>query len=170
MNIDVKILKLFIQNLDEAYRSLKLIILSYPRLRSFFPLHGDHLKNLDIDDLDKLDAFRVRFCDLQDAIGHKLFRSLLLLEMEPIGSNLDIINNMEKRKIIASFQRWQDIRNIRNLFIHDYLDTIEFRAKLLNDAFNKTEELIVIMNRIIEYASSVLKIDLENYKKLHLKE
>ena len=170
MHIDAKLLNLFILNLNEAYRSLKLIILSYPRVENFFPLSGDVLKNLDIDSLDKLDAFRVRFCDLQDAIGNKVFRSLLLLEMEHIGSNLDVINNIEKRKIISSFELWQEIRNIRNLFIHDYPDTVEFKAKLLTDAFYKTKELINVMNKTIDYSSNVLKLNLENFEKLNIKE
>lgn len=168
MHFDNKQLQLFSQNFDEAYRSAKLIILSYPRVKHFFPLSGEVLKNLDIDSLDKLDAFRVRFCDLQDAIGNKVFRSLLVLEMESIGSNLDVLNKIEKRALISSFEIWQDIRNIRNLFIHDYPDTLEFKAKILSEAFLKTPELVLVLNRTLQYLQDVLKIDLHPFKPLEI--
>jgi uncharacterized protein with HEPN domain len=168
MHIDSKLLNLFIQNLDEAYRSAKLIILSYPRVENFFPLTGEDLKNLDIDSLDKLDAFRVRFCDIQDAIGNKVFRSLLVMEMEYLGSNLDVLNQIEKRGIISSFEEWQDLRNIRNLFIHDYPDTFDFKAKTLTDAFNKASEFINVINRIIDYMHRNLKIQNKEYNKLEV--
>lgn len=168
MHIDSKLLNLFIQNFDEAYRSAKLIILSFPRIKQLFPLKGDALKTLDIDALDKLDAFRVRFCDLQDAIGNKLFRSLLVLEMETIGSNLDVLNQIEKRGILPAFEVWQDIRNLRNLFIHDYPDTLEFKAEILSEAFKKTHELILVLNRVLKYAENVLKLHLNHFQILHL--
>lgn len=168
MHFDTKLLKLFIQNFDEAYRSAKLILLSYPRVEKFFPLSGELLTSLDIDSLDRLDAFRVRFCDLQDAIGNKVFRSLLVLEMESIGSNLDVLNQIEKRGLISSFETWQDIRNIRNLFIHDYPDTVDFKAKILSEAFKKTPELIFVVNKILKYLHQVLKIDLKEFQNLKL--
>lgn len=168
MHFDTKLLNLFIQNVDESYRLAKLILLSYPRVKSFFPLSGETLTSLDIDALDKLDAFRVRFCDLQDALGNKVFRSLLMLEMETIGSNLDVLNQIEKRELISSFGTWQDIRHIRNLFIHDYPDTIDFKAKILSEAFRKTPELISVLNRVLNYVHQVLKIDLKEFQKLNI--
>ncbi len=59
---------------------------------------------MDLDALDKLDAFRVRFCDLQVVLGNKVFRSLLTLEMEPNGSNLDLLNRIDKRGLLPSFE------------------------------------------------------------------
>jgi hypothetical protein len=168
MHIDPKLFKLFLQNFDEAYRSAKLIILSCPRVKQFFPLSGASLKDLDIEALDKLDAFRVRFCDLQDAVGHKVFRSLLCLEMESLGSNLDVLNQIEKRDLISSFESWQEIRNIRNLFIHDYPDTLDYKAKILTAAFEKTPELIHVINNIIRYFQKTLKVELHEYAFLKL--
>jgi hypothetical protein len=168
MHLDIKLLNLFLQNFDEANRSAKLIILSIPRIKNFFPILGPDLIDLDIESLDRLDAFRVRFCDLQDAIGNKVFRSLLCLEMESLGTNLDIINQIEKRGLIASFESWQDIRNIRNLFIHDYLDTLEFKAKMLNAAFEKIGELLFVYNNILNYINRKLKIDTPQFQPLRL--
>jgi len=168
MHLDSKLLKLFYQNLNEAYRSAKLIILSYPRISNFFPLEGDKLLVLDIDALDKIDAFRVRFCDLQDAIGHKVFRSLLILEMEEIGSNLDVLNQIDKRGLITSFENWQEIRNIRNLFIHDYPDTVDFKAKILTQAFKHIQELIDVLNRVIEYSKKFSNLEFSEFPSLKI--
>lgn len=45
----------------------------------YVPLTGERLTTDDESLFERLDAFRVRYADLQDAIGNKLFRSILLV-------------------------------------------------------------------------------------------
>lgn len=97
MTYDIKLANLFYANFKEADRSANLLLSSYQRLKNLFPIKSNALDKLTEEEKDKLDAFRVRFCDLQDVIGNKIFRSILLLEEEELGSQLDIFNKIAKR-------------------------------------------------------------------------
>ncbi|MES2199424.1 MAG: hypothetical protein V4489_04580 [Chlamydiota bacterium] len=163
MTYDKKLAELFIQNFNEAYRSAKLLMSSYNRVANLMPLKGDVLTSLKEDDLDKLDAFRVRYCDLQDSLGNKTFRSILMLEEEMPGSNLDMLNKMEKREIIKTFEDWKLLRYIRNLFSRDYPETDSEKAEALNIAHSNTLALIKVMDNVIKYMQEKLDFPMNNF-------
>ena len=163
MHFDKNLAQLFILNFNEAYRSAKMLILSYDRVKPLIPLHTKDITTLNADNLDKLDAFRVRYCDLQDNLGNKVFRTLLNLEEEQPGSNLDILNKMEKRGILNSFLDWKELREVRNLFAHDYPETDEEKADVLNVAFWHIPKLIKTVNNIITYMQNKLKFGMDEF-------
>src|SRR5262249_28814598 len=136
MVYDKNLAALFLMNFNEAYRSAKLLMHSYQNLKKLIPLNAAKMGRLSYEELDKLDAFRARFCDLQDSLGAKTFRTLLKLEEEEGATQLDVINKIDKRKIISSFDDWTKLREIRNLFSHDYPDSDEQRAESLNVAYS----------------------------------
>ncbi len=163
MDYDKNLANLFLLNFNEAYRSAKLLLMSYDRMAKLFPLKTEILHTLNPDDLDKLDAFRVRYCDVQDSLGNKTFRSILMIEEEQMGSNLDILNKMEKREILHSFEDWKQLREIRNLFSHDYPETDEEKVEILNLAYTHTLKLVVIVDKVIEYMKSKLNFSMDQF-------
>lgn len=166
---DDNLAKIFVMNFQEAYRSAKLLILSHERIEALIPLTPSRMKNLTIDDLDKLDAFRVRFCDLQDALGSKVFRSIIKLEEEETETQLDVINKIEKRHIIPSFESWKKIREIRNLFSHDYPESDEQRSESINTAYENTMILIETLDNINAYVQRSLKLPMKGFPLLNKK-
>ncbi len=122
--------------------------------------------DLSNDELDRLDAFRVRFCDLQDWLGAKVFRSLLVVEEEKPGTQLDIVNKMEKRGIITSFEQWKKFREVRNLFSHDYPEDDEQRAEALTIAHSYLSGLIAILDRLRDYADQKISISMDEFDRL----
>jgi uncharacterized protein with HEPN domain len=169
MNYDKNLAKLFLLNFNEAYRSAKLLRMSYDRVACLIPLKAEILKNLNPDDLDKLDAFRVRYCDLQDSLGNKTFRSILSLEEEQIGSTLDVLNKMEKRGVLSSFDEWKQLREIRNLFSHDYPETDEEKVEVLNIAYANTLKLVLTVDNIIGYVKKTLDLPMNQFTLLMVK-
>jgi hypothetical protein len=163
MDYDKRNADLFLLNFNEAYRSAKLLMISYERVRTIIPMQGDRIVSLPMDDLDKLDAFRVRFCDLQDSLGNKVFRSLLVVEEELPGSNLDTLHKMEKRKILSSFEDWKQLRYIRNLFAHDYPESEEEKSEALNIAYLHTLKLVQIVDTVILYAKDTLHFPMNDF-------
>lgn len=157
---------LFLLNFNEAYRSAKLLAHSYKSLQNLIPLTGIKISQLSFEDLDRLDAFRARFCDLQDSLGSKTFRSLLKLEEEEGASQLDVINKVDKRKIITSFEDWRDLREIRNLFSPDYPDSDEQRAQTLNMAHANTLKLIQTLDNLKSYVEKNLQLPMEQFPNL----
>ena len=72
---------------------------------------------------DILDAFVARFGRLQDRLGDKLLPTLLRLNMEKVGSQLDNLILVEKLGWLSSTDDWIELRGLRNLLIHEYLQS-----------------------------------------------
>ena len=166
MAIDTKLVQLFHDNYDEMHRSASRLISSYHRVSQLMPLNESTFNTLDDDFLERLDAFRVRFTDVQDCLGQKLFRSILAIEEEQPGTGLDVVNKMLKREIIPSYETWQQLRNLRNFFTHDYPNSDNIRMESLNLAFTLIPELIVIANNLADYVKTKLNIDLSAFTEL----
>lgn len=149
--IDEKYLALFKSNWSEAIRTAQRLKSSLTRLNQTFPLSEHVLANADDDLFDKLDAFRVRFSDLQDCTGNKLFRGLLKLEDEKVFAMPDILNAIEKRGIFDSVQQWKTIREVRNSFSHDYPETENEKIEALNLAYKTAPELLLVISNIQQY-------------------
>lgn len=150
-----KYITLFENNWSEAMRTAVRLRSSINRLSHDFPISVIGLKEADEDLQDKIDAFRVRFADLQDCIGHKLFRNLLKLEDEAPISMLDVLHMMEKRQIITSSHQWKLLREVRNTFSHDYPESESERAQALNLAWEHAEQLLLILVNLYNYLSSL---------------
>lgn len=149
--LNTKALPLFMQNWSEAVRTERRLKYSNSRLNEIFPLNAHSLENSDEELLERLDAFRVRFADLQDCIGNKLFRGILALEDEHALTMVDVLNSMEKRRIIESVNDWRVLREIRNAFSHDYPETAAQRASALNLAWDGQQGLYATKQAIADY-------------------
>ncbi len=158
--INEKYLALFIANWSEAIRTAKRLKSSLERLSTNFPLNEQTLVNADEDLFDKLDAFRVRFSDLQDCIGNKLFRGIIKLEDENVFTMPDILNAIEKRDIFDNIQQWKTIREVRNSFSHDYPETEGEKIEALNLAYQTAPQLLLVVNNIQKYVKKY-QINLE---------
>jgi len=150
-NINPKILPIFKSVFSEAKRTAKNLQLSKQRLSSHLPFTGIDLTDSDL--LDRLDAFRARFTDLQDILGRKVFGTVLLLEAEEKGSMIDILNQMEKRLIIKDVAEWITVRELRNKFTHDYPEEESTRLKSLQLGYDKIDYLLNIVRAVEEYVN-----------------
>ena len=160
MKIDNKRLILFKQNWNEAQRNQAKLNSSLTRLATIFPLQADFLQQASEQKIDSIDAFRVRFADLQDCIGNKLFKGILLLEEEQPSSTLDTLHKMEKRQILPDVEVWREIRQARNAFAHDYPESDQEKADTLTYAFELAPELEKILKNIQIYCLKQLDLDL----------
>ena len=154
------ILAIFLNNWSEAIRTAERLQISLRRLKANFPLDGKELKDPSDDLIDGLDAFRVRYSDLQDCIGNKIFRGILLLEEETPASTLAVLNKMEKRKIIHTVDAWRKQREIRNAFAHDYPNKESDKAEALNAAWETAPAMIALLKSIVKYFKPHLILEL----------
>lgn len=151
---DPKLAALFLANVREAKRAGANLQTSLERTAHLFPLDGAALEQLDDAGKERLDAFRVRFADLQDLLAGKVFRSLLLLEEEKPVSQLDVLNAIEKRGIVPSFHEWKRLREVRNAFMHDYPEHSNERAEALTLAVAGARALLAVLRRTEDYANA----------------
>ncbi len=94
-----------------------------------------------------IDSFIYRFIKLQDLVEQKLFKAYL----DDVGdyrddmSFLDILDRLEKLKVIKSADQWMDYRKLRNELTHEYPDNeseILEGIKIAMDAFDETVKII----------------------------
>ena len=128
MLLNPRYVPLLLQNWSEVNRCAHRLNSSLARLQVDFPLTGERLTTDDESLFERLDAFRVRYADLQDAIGNKLFRSILLVLDEKSINMADTLSKMEKYTVLLSVDEWRMMREIRNSFSHDYPDAEQERA------------------------------------------
>lgn len=112
------------------------------RLVEFFPLNKAGLQSLDDDRVEHIDQFIYRFTKLQDAMGTRLFPSLVTLldgddRPRPF---LDILADLEKYGVISDARIWQFFRNLRNNFAHEYPENAEQTVDSLNALYDRWAE------------------------------
>ena len=139
-------------NLNESFMHLKRLETACGELvkRYTIPLdkHSYSLIINNIQDLAFSDQVIYRFSKLQDSIGAKLFKSLLLYQGENIDKPfLDILNQLEKMNIV-DVEEWFEIRDLRNEISHDYDNSHDVVTNILNMIFELKNELKKILNAV----------------------
>ena len=101
----------------------------------------------DEERVKTIDSFIYRFIKLQDLTGQKLFKFYL----DDIGdyrddmSLLDVLDKLEKLRVIDKAETWMQFRKLRNELTHEYPDNedeITEGIKLALEAFDATLNII----------------------------
>jgi uncharacterized protein YutE (UPF0331/DUF86 family) len=119
---------------------------------------GD-LDNIDFEDFEiikLIDTFIFRFMKLQDYMGNKLFKAFLITvgEYTDDMSFIDILDKLEKLRIINSTEEWLKIRKLRNKLAHEYPDEFEEIKQDIKEALKYVDFLkdayVKIKNYLLE--------------------
>lgn len=141
-----------VENLKQSYTHLKRLNDAFTELNSRykFPIDKKSYENMinNIQDLAFSDQIIYRFSKLQDTIGAKLFKGLLLYQGENIDKPfLDILNQLEKIDIV-NVDEWFELRDLRNEIAHDYENNDCVAIDILNNIFELKNELEKILNSV----------------------
>ena len=139
-------------NLRESYKHFHRLESALDALQEVhsFPLNKDTFDAIvkSREHLAYSDQVIYRFSKLQDCMGAKLFKSVLLYQGENINRPfLDILNQLEKMEIV-NIDEWFEIRDLRNEIAHDYEDNELVAIDILNTIFKLKNELEEILNAI----------------------
>ncbi len=126
---------------------------AYSRIRNYFPLSIDKYADISEDEMCFFDQFIYRFSKLQDVIGAKLFKSILINLGEDISAMpyIDIVLKLEKLKVIRSAEEWFQLREIRNLLTHEYPLNQQEVVDDLNLLFGRYQQLLDIWQQTDTY-------------------
>lgn len=124
-------------------------------LESIMPLDSTKYLALQKEKVQALDQFLFRFSKLQDAIGRKLFKQILILKEddELLITNMpfiDMLNSLEKLGLLER-KDWQRLRDIRNELAHNYDDAPEEMAEAINRIYNEKDTIMSICMQIKAY-------------------
>lgn len=119
-------------------------------LKPCLPLSGSQLAALGDAQIQSLDQFVLRFGKLQDAMGTRLFPSVLLYLQEPYEDRpmLDKLHRLEKLGYLEESEQWQSLRMLRNRFAHEYPDDPDKNAAILMLAIESVPSLVAMLERI----------------------
>lgn len=134
---------------DECRRHLRYLRAAAARIP--WPLTADRMVEPDDELVASLDQFAFRFARLQDTLGQKLFRAVLVgVLREPCEDSpmRDVLDCMERLRLLPSADRWEEIRAARNSLAHDYPDTPVQRAARLNVARPMVDEMASILDAL----------------------
>ena len=139
-------------NLEESYKHLSRLETAFVELEKVyaFPLSPEDFSNMikHSQYLAYSDQSIYRFSKLQDCMGAKLFKSVLLYEGENVNKPfLDILNRLESMDII-DIDEWFEIRDLRNEIAHDYDTNDETALSVLNTIYKIKNELKHILDEI----------------------
>lgn len=129
--------------LKECEKHLLRLNSAYEKMNNFMPLSPEKYQQLTDDEIEHIDQYLFRFSKLQDAIGERLFKSVLLYLGEEIHNKsfIDVFNRLEQLEIIENYDQWMELREIRNELTHEYDDNPSENAEKINKIFILKDKL-----------------------------
>jgi len=142
--------------LNECSKHVLRLNSAYQKLQVSLPITPGRVFNLDEQEVEHLDQYIFRFSKLQDTIGNKLFKSVLLELGEEASekSAIDIFNRMEQLGIIENYEVWKEFRDLRNELAHEYEQDENEAAEKINLIISKKSDLEKYLTDIVNYLSS----------------
>lgn len=143
------------QALQTSRLHLARLQFAYSKITCYFPLTSEIYQTITNEELSYFDQFIFRFTKLQDTIGTKLFKSILINLGEDTQNMafIDVVDKLEKLQIIRSADEWFQLRELRNLLTHEYpffeqeviddLNLLYQRYELLLSNWNQIEFFVV---------------------------
>ena len=105
----------------------------------------------DKDFLTLLDAFIFRFIKLQSSVGEKLFPlvfEILTGKDQTEATFIDILNTLEKYRIIPSAEYWKKLRKLRNEFVHIHPWETDLKLEAVKKALQEIETIEEVIKTI----------------------
>ncbi len=121
-----------------------------------FPLKDEYIVTiLESSDIDKLDSIAYRLIKFQDSLGRtiKLYFSLAEENTDSL-TMIDLINLAEKVGFSIDINLWREIRFLRNMITHEYIDDVTEIKEALNFLKEKLPYLEKILNELKERSES----------------
>ena len=141
--------------LTECDKHLRRMHYAIGKVAHLFPLTKEVLLKLNEEEIAYFDQSIYRFTKLQDAIGQKLFKAVLVILDEDIANKaaIDIFNRLEQLEIIENYENWKELRDLRNELAHEYEEAENETTEKLNTLFEKKSDLEKYLNDIRNYLS-----------------
>jgi len=155
--MDIPKLKL-LQALEECNKHIKRMLYAYHKMATFMPLDTKKYDDLTEEQVENIDQFIFRFSKLQDAMGERLFRGVLICLGEEVKNKpfIDLLNRLEQLGAIKDKEEWLLLRKLRNDLSHEYLNESEANALNINIVYGNTRKLYDMFTQVKMYVNDNL--------------
>ena len=132
------------------------MMFAWDQVSKHFPLTESTLSGLKPMELALFDQLIYRFSKLQDTMGSRLFKQLMESLEEDISGLpfIDILNRLEKLKLLDEAKEWIALRQTRNVVSHEYPFFKEAQAEELNLLQSDVLKLSAIWLKLREYTAN----------------
>ena len=136
-------------SLNESYKHLDRLNGAFEELLLLFnfPINETNFTEIvsSKQNLAYSDQIIYRFSKLQDCMGAKLFKAVLLYQGDNVNKPfLDILNQLEKIDIL-DVDEWFEMRDLRNEISHNYGDSNTVSVNILNAIYRLKNYLYNIL-------------------------
>ena len=148
------------QSADQLTKTLEVCFIHQKRLNEaiqkigyLFPLNEKKYEACSSDEIAFIDQYIFRFAKLQDMVGDKLFRQILVFVGENVSSFtfIDILNKAEKFGLVKQKEDWLMLRKVRNDVSHDYPVLSAETTAALNMLIELKSLLENILKRCVDF-------------------
>ncbi len=143
--------EVFIQNLKDFKRSLYWLDKSLGKVRN---MDINSSQDLSEEDLEKIEVLFSRFSRAVDMLINRILRGIDILELEDVGTKIDVVIRAEKRGFVESYETLIAMKDLRNELAHEYVG--ERLVSKFDEVREFSEKLTEIGNRVIEYGEKEL--------------
>ena len=145
--------KIFTSIIDECKKHQLRLDYAYSKILPSLPFTIENANNFSDELIAHLDQYIFRFSKLQDAIGKKLFKGLLLFLGEETYNKpfLDVFNKLEQLEVIENYGLWNELRIIRNEIAHEYDENKHELIEKLNKIVNSKAGLEKYLEDVLVY-------------------
>lgn len=114
------------------------------------PFTASRARRLNDDEAlaERVEAFVSRFGRLQDTLGDKVLPAWLSAHGERVSTFIDNLDRAERLGLIDDAQAWLDMRRLRNLMVHDYIDDPLLLASALQAGHQFVPKLVAMASRL----------------------
>lgn len=149
---DYRTLKL-LEAFAECTKHSRRMLSAYDKVSIVFPLNVNKYRLLTDTEIEHIDQMVYRFSKLQDAIGERLFKAVLLFLEEDIKGKpfLDILNRLEQLVILPDSEVWLRLRKLRNALSHEYSNDDDESVAVLNMLFEEIKTINGIFLSVKNY-------------------
>lgn len=161
----LKLLEAFAECAKHSQRMLS----AYNKVSNIFPLDVNKYLILTDDEIEHIDQMVYRFSKLQDSIGERLFKSLLMYLEEDVKNKpfLDVLNRLEQLEILPSKDEWLRLRKVRNELSHEYSNEDEENVAVLNILFDEIKTINSIFLSLRNYFDIHISKRIDDESKHH---
>ena len=143
--------EVFVKNLNDFKKCLYWLEKAQEKVRN---ISVKNFQDLNEEDLEKIEVLFSRFSRAVDMLINRILRGIDILELEDVGTKLDIVIRAEKRGFVDSYETLIAMKDLRNELAHEYVG--ERLISKLDEVKEFSEKLIEIGNRVIEYGEREL--------------
>ena len=112
------------------------------------------LEDLSEEQLTNLEALSSRFGRSVDILIYKVLRNLDIYELEDVENKLDILIRAEKRGFVEDFEQLIEMKDLRNMLVHEYILDI---VKIFKLVIQYTPKLLEVIKTTEEYIKNIKK-------------